>query len=88
MFEVKRSDGLKVKIYDVEYQLKKPTVKMIELYSIDIDKVSTGEKFGRMKTLLKGMGLGVEVVDDLEFDHMNELIEFLMGAMTSVAKKN
>lgn len=88
MFEVKRSDSLKVRIYGEEYTLKKPTVKAIELYAIDIDKAGTAEKFARAKTLLTGMGLKSEIVDDLEFDHLQELIEFLTGAMTKAAKKN
>ena len=88
MFEVKRSEGLKVKIYDEEFSLKKPSVKMIEAYAIDIENAPKGEQFSRAKTLLTQMGLRAELVDELEFDHLQELIEFLTSSMTKAAKKN
>ena len=88
MFEIKRSEGLKVKIYDVEYALKKPSVKMIEEYAIDLEQAPTSEKFARAKFLLVGMGLPQSVVDEMEFEHLQQLIEFLTGAMTSGSKKN
>lgn len=88
MFEVKRSEGLKVKIYDTVYDLKKPTVKMIKDYSIDLESASVGEKFERAKTLLEGMGLGADITDEMEFDHLQGLVEYLTKAMTDSAKKN
>lgn len=88
MFEVKKSEGLRVKIYDNEYSLSKPTVKMIESYAIDIADAPTAEKFARAKTLLVGMGLDSSVIDGMEFDHLNELIEFLTSSMQKASKKN
>ena len=88
MFEVKRSEGLKVKIYDEEFSLRKPSVKMIEAYAIDIEKATKGEQFARAKALLTNMGLSQELVDNMEFDHLQELIEFLTSSMTRAAKKN
>lgn len=88
VFELKRSEGLKVKIYDEEFSLKKPSVKMTEAYAIDIDKASKGEQFARAKTLLTDMGLSEALVDGMEFDHLQELIEFLTSSMTKAAKKN
>ena len=87
-FEVKRSEGIKVKIYETEYVLKKPSVKAIKDYALDLEKVSTAEKFDRAKTLLTGMGLKPEVVDEMEFDHLQELIEFLTESMAKAGKKN
>jgi hypothetical protein len=88
MFEVKKSEGLRVKIYDNEYSLSKPTVKMIEAYAVDIADVPTSEKFARAKTLLVGMGLDAAVIDGMEFDHLNDLIEFLTSSMQKASKKN
>lgn len=88
MFEVKRSEGLKVKIYGEEFSLKKPSVKMIEEYAIDIEKAPKGEQFTRAKTLLQSMGLSLELVEEMEFDHLQELIEFLTSSMAKAAKKN
>ena len=88
MFEVKRSEGLKVKIYGEDFSLKKPSVKMIEAYAIDIEKATRGEQFARAKMLLTQMGLSQELVDEMEFDHLQELIEFLTSSMTKAAKKN
>lgn len=88
MFEVKKSEDLKVKIYGEEYSLQKPTVKMIEAYAVDIADIPTAEKFTRAKTLLVGMGLNDAVIDGMEFDHLNELIEFLTSSMQKASKKN
>lgn len=88
MFEIKRSDSILVKIYGDEFHLKKPSVKMIEAYAIDIDKATKGEQFSRAKTLLTEMGLSAQVVDGMEFDHLQELIEFLTSSMAKAAKKN
>jgi len=88
MFEVKRSEAVKVVIYGEEFALKKPSVKMIEAYAIDIDKASKAEQFARAKTLLTEMGLTQELVENLEFDHLQELIEFLTSSMAKAAKKN
>lgn len=88
MFEVKRSEGLKVKIYGDEFSLKKPSVKMIEEYAIDIDKATKGEQFARAKSLLTNMGLTEDLVNGMEFDHLQELIEFLTSSMASASKKN
>lgn len=88
MFEVKRSEVLKVKIYDQEFSLKKPTVKMIQDYAIDIEKSEKGEQFARGKKLLTSMGLSDEICDGMEIDHLSELIEFLTSSMTKASKKN
>jgi hypothetical protein len=88
MFEVKRSEAVKVVIYGEEFALKKPSVKMIEAYAIDIDKASKAEQFARAKTLLTEMGLTQELVENLEFDHLQDLIEFLTSSMAKAAKKN
>lgn len=88
VFEVKRSEGLKVRIYEQEYSLKKPSVKMIEDYAIDIENAPKAEQFTRAKTLLTNMGLTQEIVDGLEFDHLTQLIEFLTSSMTKASKKN
>lgn len=88
VFEVKRSESLKVKIYDEEFSLKKPSVKMIEDYAIDIEKAPKAEQFTRAKTLLTNMGLTEKLVNEMEFDHLQELIEFLTSSMTKAAKKN
>lgn len=88
MFEVKRSTGLKVKIYDEEFSLKRPSVKMIEDYAIDIEKAPKAEQFNRAKALLTNMGLTQEIVDGMEFDHLQQLIEYLTSSMTKASKKN
>lgn len=88
MFEIKRSEGLKVKIYGAEYTLRKPSVKMIEDFSSGIDDAPTGEKFDRAKFLLTSMGLEAKVIDDMELDHLNQLIGFITETMTDAAKKN
>jgi len=92
MFEVKRSEGLKVKIYGEEFLLKKPSVKMIEDYAIDIEVASKAEQFARAKTLVMKMGLPSKFFDEsdeaLEFDHLQGLIQHLTESMSKSSKKN
>ena len=73
VFEIKRSENLKIRIYGEEFSLKRPTVKMIEAYAIDIDKAPSSEQFDRAKTLLSEMGLNQELIESMEFDHLQDL---------------
>lgn len=88
MFEVKRSEGVRVKIYGEEFALRKPSVKMIEQYAIDIDKAAQTEQFARAKSLLVNMGLREELVEEMEFDHLQLLISHLTTSMAEASKKN
>jgi len=93
MFEVKRSESLKIKIYGEEYSLKKPSVSAVEEYSIDIDKVSAKEQFARAKSLLLKMGLPEKFLtkdsaDELEFGHLKPLVQHVTDEMVDAAKKN
>lgn len=88
MFEVKRSEVLRVRIYGEEFSLRKPSVKMIGDYAVDIEKATTSEQFSRGKALLMGMGLKEELINGMEIDHLTELITFLTSSMEKDSKKN
>lgn len=81
MLEIKEQEKLKLKLYGNEFELIKPTrkvaVEMQEKLSTDEGKAKSIDIIG---DLLVACGLPKEVCDDLQLDHMQLILEHLMGA--------
>jgi len=77
-FVIEKKAVVKVKIYDRELDIKKPTVGMIESLNAQMKAVvDDGEKFKIMRSFLVQLGLPEEVLNEMQMDHYLELVEFL-----------
>lgn len=81
MLEISALETLPVKIFGIEYKLAKPTRKqMVEMQTV------LGTENGKTKSLevlgdfLVSSGLPVDVVDELQIQHITLLIEAMTGA--------
>lgn len=81
MLEIKEIEKLKLKLYGQEVELVKPTRKMAiamqEKLASDEGKEKSLEVIGE---LLIACGMPKDLCDDIQLEHMNVIVEHLMGA--------
>lgn len=77
-----RTNAISVNIYGTDYVIKKPTYKQVSLMQEMLE--AQGEKAGLKvaKEFLIALGLNADVIDEMEIEHINELV---LGLIT---KKN
>ena len=83
MFEIKKKEPLKLKIYDVEYQVKRPSLGAFESLQTQM-KENAGESIKLTRDFLVSLGLPQEILLDLEVEDFNLLTEFVVSS----SKKN
>lgn len=78
--EIKRRN-LKVRIYDKDFDLRKPSVSQVEdlLEKQNLDEFK-GKDIKLMKEFLSACGLPQDVASDMDADDFNELANFLIDA--------
>jgi len=78
MLEIKSKKTAIVKIFDVEYELKKPSVRQIEEYQAAIKN----DEMGSVAILSKffvDLGLPEEIVKELDIESLTELSVYING---------
>ncbi len=77
-FEIKRKAQVKVKIYDQEFAIRKPTVGELEGMDTEI-RGAQGDSIKIMRKYMVALGMPEQILNDLEADHFVELFQFLNG---------
>lgn len=77
MLEFKKRE-LKLKVYGEEYLLNFPTVKQTQDYAKKLEGVSDNEATGLVINLLDSLGLPTEVTNEMEPEHLGQVISELM----------
>lgn len=84
MLEISAIETLPVRIFGVDYALKKPTkkqmVRMQAALSTDEGKAASLEVLG---SFLEASGLPGEIVDELQIQHITAIIEAMTGVKKS-----
>jgi len=90
VFEIKQKTKVKVKIYDSEFELRKPTVGQVEsLQKLSgIEKKTEQEQFEAIVSFLEVLGLPSDFSKDMEIDHLIKLINHLSGELNLDKKKS
>lgn len=88
-FEIKQKTKVKVKIYGQDFELHKPTVGQVEsLQKLNMNESSDQAKvFEKICDFLNVLGLPKEFSQDMEIEHLTQLVNFLSGAF-EFSKKN
>lgn len=77
-FVIEKKPPVKVKIYGREFQVKRPTVGMIESLNKQMKIADTDDgKFSVMRSFLVQLGLDEGAMGELEIDDYFGLVEFL-----------
>jgi hypothetical protein len=71
----------KVKIYDVDYTIGKPTLGQMESFIDGLDNLNDLDKMKKSKSLVSSLGIPMEVLDQLEVEHFSMLMDFLTSAV-------
>jgi hypothetical protein len=80
MLEIKKHSKLKVKIFDTEYEVNKPTIRQVEKFQIEL---KDSEKSGSIKPMVdyfSELGLPSSVVYEIDLDGLQALAEYLNGS--------
>lgn len=80
MLELKKSEKIKIKIYGEELEVSKPTFGQVVKMQKDMKEKGTEENFSIMKDLLIALGVNESVVNELEIEHINDLIIYLTSS--------
>lgn len=78
-FKLPDRTKITVDIYGTKHVISKPTTGQMDIVYADFDKQGVEQRFQNSKSLLVSVGLKKDVVDSIEMDHMDLLIERLMG---------
>lgn len=85
--ELNSSDvKLIIKSGSVVYEIKKPKIGQLKLVDRERSKPGGGDVFGAMETMLVSCGLPTEVFDNLEIEHLEQIMNAIEGMITP--KKN
>lgn len=79
MFEIKERSKLKLSIYGSEYELSKPTYGQAIALQESIREGGESKSMLIMKEFLVSLGLKSEVIEQMELQHVLDLIEFISG---------
>ncbi|MCA9313678.1 hypothetical protein KDA08_05210 [Candidatus Saccharibacteria bacterium] len=90
MFEIKQKTKVDVKIYGQQFELKKPTVKQIELLQehTSLDGKSESEQFRSVCEFLDILGLPKEFSKEMEIGHLLQLVTYVSGELNLDKKKS
>lgn len=77
VFEKKQKTKIKVSLYGETYELHKPTVKDAEMFSQHGDVEQNGLQYS--KKFLAGLGLPEEISSEMELEHFQQLLDFVLG---------
>jgi hypothetical protein len=80
MLEIKKSDLLKVKIYEKEYEIKKPTVRQVQCLQEALKDEDQSRSMKALCSFFVELGLPEDVVLDLELDALTKLGEYVNGS--------
>lgn len=70
---------IELELYGEVFNLRKPTFKEAREYREELTKLgSESDATVVIESFLEKMGLPKEKFQDLEFDHVNEIMEFLL----------
>lgn len=83
-FKRENKTDVKVNIYGADYAMRMPSVReKQELIKTLESAKSQSELFDYQKKFIEGLGLPMDVIESMEFDHFDEL----SGAFISPKKK-
>ena len=78
-FDKKQRTKIKVNIYGDEYELRKPKVGEAEMFdAAEVESMTPREKFDRTKKMMADFGLPIEVANEMELEHYNELVGIVL----------
>ncbi len=75
-FEIKQKTKIKISIYGKEYELHRPTVDEAEILSKS--KSDGSSSLEDAKKFMATLGLPLDVSGQMEVDHFNALLEFVL----------
>lgn len=77
--ELKRSES-KIVIYGKEYKVQRPTVRQVRSLQVSTANKTDEERFVDLQKWVAGLGVPIEVLEDMEMEHFTELVAFLSGS--------
>lgn len=78
-FEVAKRPKLKVKIYDNEFNMVKPTIRQAEGMRKKLKAMAEGDELKVMGEFLQELGLPSSIMEEMELEHFTSLTEWLLG---------
>ena len=79
-FTIPEKKATTIKIYGNDYQIVKPTLKMVKSLDKKTKDASDDEKLEVMECWLADVGIPRHVLDTMEMGHIEDLIKFVSGS--------
>lgn len=70
--------SLKIDVYGQQFDVKRVSVGKLQEYSVKVKNMSEEESASALLDLISECGIPTEVTSDMEPDHLNELVEYLI----------
>ena len=70
--------SLKIDVYGQQFDVKRVSVGKLQEYSAKVKNMSEEESASALLDLISECGIPAEVTSDMQPDHLNELVEYLI----------